>query len=228
LLGNTKKALLRSFVKGQCTALRLSSAKFRYQPTPLGLSILGSGLASTRSCDDRLTLIREHLPQYSKNILDIGSNVGYYLFELSRMGYLCHGLESDPDLVCFTSLMTYATGMRGVSCECGKFDLSFVGRMPRYDVILCLSVIHHIILAEGMDVAESILQHLASKTNHVLFFEMGQSNEIQADWSKRLPAMEPDPETWISEWLLKSGFRRVKTIGVSRITVPRFLVAAYP
>lgn len=100
--------------------------------------------------------------------------------------------------------------------------------MPRYDVILCLSVMHHIILAEGMEIAQSILQRLVARTNHALFFEMGQSNEVNADWSKRLPSMEPDPETWISQWLVRSGFRHVKTIGTSPTTVPRFLFVAYP
>jgi hypothetical protein len=208
--------------------MRLSSAKFRYQPTPPTAAILSSRLTSARRCDDRLAAIKQHFPPTGHNILDVGSNAGYYLFELAKNGYLCHGLERDPDLVCYTSLMCHAMGVSGVSCECGNLDPSFVERMPRYDVILCLSVMHHIILAEGMEIAQSILQQLALKTNRVLFFEMGQSNEIDADWATRLPAMEPDPETWISQWLVKSGFRHVKTIGTSRTTVSRFLFAAYP
>jgi SAM-dependent methyltransferase len=188
----------------------------------------GSRLASTRECRDRLGLIVNHLPQRSCNVLDIGSNTGYYLFELARLGYFCHGIDSDPELVCYASLMAYLTECSGVSCEVGKLDLAFIERMPSYDVILCLSVMHHIILAEGMEIADSILQQLVTKTNEVLFFEMGQSNEIDADWSGRLPRMEPDPETWISQWLVKSGFRYVKTIGTSHTTVSRFLFAAYP
>ena len=228
MLGKAKKSLLRAFTKAQCSALRLSSTKFRYQPAPSTVAILGSRLASTRQCDDRLAVVKRHLPQGSQNILDLGSNTGYYLFEFAKHGHRCHGLEQDPDLVCYTSLMCHALDASGISCECGKFDLSFVGRVPRYDVILCLSVMHHIILAEGMEVAESILQRLVTKTNKVLFFEMGQSNEVKADWSTKLPSMEPDPETWISQWLIRSGFRHVKTIGASRTTISRFLFAAYP
>jgi SAM-dependent methyltransferase len=228
MLGKTKRFLLRSCVRGQCGALRLSSTKFRYQPTSSGLIIGGSRVASTRECHDRLGLIIKHLPQGNRNVLDIGSNTGYYLFELARLGYLCHGIDSDPELVCYTSLMTYLTNCNGVSCEVGKLDLSFIERMPSYDVILCLSVMHHIILAEGLATADAILQKLATKTKDILFFEMGQSNEISADWSGRLPVMTPDPETWISSWLLKSGFSRVKTIGTSHTTVSRFVIAAFP
>lgn len=228
MLGATKKSLLRACVRAQCSALRLLSSKFRYQPMPSGVMVRGPGVASTRECRDRLTLIMHHLPQGGRNMLDIGSNAGYYLFEFARQGYLCHGIESDAELVYYTSLIAYLTECTDVSCEVGKLDLAYIERMPSYDVILCLSVMHHIILAEGMDIAGSILQQLVTKTNAVLFFEMGQSNEIDADWSGRLPAMEPDPETWISQWLIRSGFRRVETIGTSCTTAARVLIAAYP
>jgi hypothetical protein len=228
MLGKTKRSLLRFSIEAQCRALRLYSAKFRYQPLPRALSLSGTRMASTRECRDRLGYIVDNMPVQARNVLDIGSNAGYYLFELAKLGYLCHGMDCDPELVCYASLMAYLTECSGVSCEVGKLDLAFIERMPSYDVILCLSVMHHIILAEGMEIAKSILQQLVTKTNQVLFFEMGQSNEIAADWSNKLPLMEPDPETWISQWLIRSGFRHARTIGTSRTTVPRFLIAAYP
>jgi SAM-dependent methyltransferase len=185
-------------------------------------------LVPVRGCEDRISVIKNHLPGQSRNILDVGSNAGYYLFELAKLGYLCHGLEADPDLVHYTALAAYLQNTKGVSCEWGRLDLSYIERMPCYDVILCLSVMHHIILAEGMDFAKAIGQGLARKAKHVMFFEMGQSNEIEADWSVRLPRMEPDPETWISQWLKQCGFRRVEVIGTSPTTVPRLLFSAYP
>jgi len=228
MLARAKRDLLRFFIGSQCSIMRLFSAKFRYQSIPSGFALLDSHLASTRPCDDRLAIIKQHLPRDGKNILDIGSNTGYYLFELAKLGYLCHGLEPDPELVCYTSLMSYLMDAKGVSCECGKLDLSFIERMPRYEVILCLSVMHHIILKEGIDVAESILENLVPKTNHILFFEMGQSNEIKADWSTKLPKMEPNPEIWISQWLRRCGFNRVESIGISATTARRLLFAVYP
>ena len=228
MLGKTKRSFLRSIIEAQCSALRLSSAKFRYQPTPSWVAIPGSRVASVRECHDRLESIVAHLPPKSVNVLDVGSNIGYYLFELAKLGYLCHGIESDPEVVCYASLVAYLADCNGVSCELGKLDLALIERMPAYDVVLFLSVMHHIILAEGMEIAQSILQRMVKKTNHVMFFEMGQSDEVNADWSSKLPSMEPDPETWISQWLVRSGFRHVKTIGTSRTTVSRFLFAAYP
>lgn len=208
--------------------LRLSSSKFRYQSNLPGLPIFGFQLKNARSCQDRLVLIKKYLPRGCRNILDIGSNSGYYLFALAKLGYRCYGLEADSDLVLYAHLASYLLKAKGASCECGMLNLSFVERMPRYDVVLCLSVMHHIILREGLAAAEKILTGLREKANYALFFEMGQSNEIEADWSVRLPRMEPDPETWISQWLKQCGFSRVQTIGTSTTTVPRFLFAAYP
>jgi SAM-dependent methyltransferase len=173
-------------------------------------------------------MIKNHMGAGSKTVLDIGSNSGYYLFQFADLGFLCHGIETDPDLVYFTALQNYVLDSKGVSCECGRIDLTFIQHMPRYDVVLCLSIMHHIIMAEGIDAAEAVLNGLAQKTNHVLFFEMGQSNETKADWSHKLPRMEPNPEVWISQWLKKCGFKKVETIGTSQTTVPRYLFAAYP
>jgi hypothetical protein len=225
---NWKKYILDSFVRCEFSALRFSSSKFRYQPLPRDFTGLGPILAPARACVDRLSFIKDHIPEQSRNVLDIGSNAGYYLFELAKLGYICHGLESDPDLVHYTALASYLQKAKGVSCEWGKLDLPYIERMPCYDVILCLSVMHHIILAEGMDFAEEVGRGLVEKTKHVMFYEMGQSNEIDADWSARLPRMEPAPEVWISQWLKRCGFARVKTIGTSTVSVPRFLFAAYP
>jgi hypothetical protein len=225
---NWKKYLLDSFVRCEVSALRFSSSKFRYQPLPRDFAAFGPILAPARGCADRLSIIKDHLPEQSRNVLDIGSNAGYYLFELAKLGCLCHGLEADSDLVHYTTLASYLQKAKGVSCEWGRLDLSYVERMPCYDVILCLSVMHHIILAEGMNFAAEIGKGLARKTRHVMFYEMGQSNETKTDWSPRLPRMEPDPETWISQWLKQCGFARVRTIGTSTVRVPRFLFAAYP
>ncbi len=228
MVGNLKRRLLKFIVRCELSSLRLLSSKFRYQPAPHGLILLGNGNNATRECEDRLTIIRNHLPANSKSVIDLGSNAGYYLFRLAELGYLCHGLESDPDLVHFTSLSIYLLNSKGISCECGKLTSSYVKSMPYYDVVLCLSVMHHIILAEGVDLANEIIKGLALRTNHVMLFEMGQSNEEKADWSRKLPKMEPNPQIWISEWLVKCGFKRVETLGTSDTTAPRFLFAAYP
>lgn len=225
---NSKKQFLKYFLKWEAALLRLSSSKFRYQPPLKPALLLGSGLGATRPSEDRWAMIRDHMPAESKTVFDIGSNSGYYLFQFANLGYLSHGIESDPDLVYFTSLQNYLLDAKGVSCECGRFDLRFIEHMPRYDVVLCLSIMHHIIMSEGIDVAEAVLKALVQKINHVMFFEMGQSNETKADWFYRLPRMQPDPEVWISLWLKKCGFKKIETIGTSQTTVPRYLFAAYP
>lgn len=228
MFGNLKRSLLKFVVRCELSSLRLLSAKFRYQPAPRGLTLFGSRINATRECEDRLAIIRNHLPASSRNVIDLGSNTGYYLFRLAEFGYLCHGLEADTDLVHFTCLAMHFLETKSVSSEWGNLDLTFVQHMPRYDVVLCLSIMHHIIMSEGIDAAEAVLKGLVQKTNHVMFFEMGQSNETKADWFYRLPRMEPDPEVWISQWLKKCGFKRVETIGTSQTTVPRYLFAAYP
>jgi SAM-dependent methyltransferase len=228
MLTKSKKCSLKFIVHCELSALRLFSNKFRYQPAIGGSSVLPSSYRATRDCEDRLSFIKNNLPPSSKNLLDLGSNTGYYLFRLAELGLICHGVERDPDLVYFTNLENYLLNAKGVSCECQELDLSYIQKMPHYDVVLCLSLMHHIILAEGIGIAEEFLRGLAIKTNHVMFYEMGQSNESDADWSPRLPDMEPNPERWVSQWLKNCGFKKVKTLGTSLTSAPRYLFAAYP
>jgi hypothetical protein len=228
VFGNPKKKFLKFLTRCEFIVLRQLSDKFRYQPAPRGLASFSRNIDFARQCEDRLAIIRTHLPANSRNMIDLGSNSGFYLFRLAELGLICHGLERDAELVYFTNLGNYLLNGKGISCECGKLDLAYIQGMPDYDVILCLSLMHHIILEDGMETAEEILRGLARKTRHVLFFEMGQSNEIAADWSADLPAMEPNPEVWIWEWLKRCGFQEVIRIGSSRTTVARYLFCAYP
>jgi len=128
---NWKRKFLELLVHWELLALRFSSSKFRYQPLPQSLAAFGPRLAPARDCEDRLGIIRNYLPMTRGNILDIGSNTGYYLLEFAKLAYLCQGIEPDPELVHFTSLAVYLTNSRGVSCECGRLDLALIERLPK-------------------------------------------------------------------------------------------------
>jgi hypothetical protein len=64
-----------------------------------------------------------------------------------------------------------------------------------------------------MDEARRLMQVIRSKTTKKLIFDMGQSNEVDYVWARVLPAMEPDPPTWIAEYLKDCGFSSVEILG---------------
>ena len=46
-----------------------------------------------------------------------------------------------------------------------------------------------------------------------MFFETGQINEVDMEWSKLLKFMKNDPESWVINTLKKFGFKDVLCIG---------------
>ncbi len=70
--------------------------------------------------------------------------------------------------------------------------------MPHADVVLFLSVWHHLVLRDGLDAATDQLRAIWDRTERVLFFEAGDEElEAGSVW----PAMEPDPKAWLTQYL---------------------------
>jgi hypothetical protein len=218
-----KNKLLRLLLRSILEALRLSSAKFRYQPKTWTTNHKSLG-NSDRVSEDRLRLIRPLLNSDDRNVVELGSNAGFFSIELGADGYRCHGVERDYDLIVYSTLTAYLRQVSHVSFECADLNLEFLESMQLYDVILNFSLMHHVILHRDLDYATRILTMLREKTKRVMFFEMGQSDEVAADWSGKLPAMAPNPEVWISNWLVESGFGSVTVVGGSE---KRLIFAAY-
>ena len=70
--------------------------------------------------------------------------------------------------------------------------------LPYADVVLFLAVWHHLTRAYGLEPATAILRVVWARTRRVLFFETGE-REMSPDF--RLPAMEPDAQTWLTAFL---------------------------
>jgi hypothetical protein len=70
--------------------------------------------------------------------------------------------------------------------------------LPSADLVLCLAVWHHLVSDFGLETADRMLSTIWARTRRALVFETGES-EMPAQY--RLPAMEPDPATWIQRHL---------------------------
>lgn len=91
-----------------------------------------------RECADRYAMIREVLQGAPApfSFLDIGANVGYFSARLLE-DFDCHGvaIDSTPELLELHSTRLFVLGSRVNWVE--------LQEMPRYDVVLALSVLHH-------------------------------------------------------------------------------------
>src|SRR5512146_892795 len=71
--------------------------------------------------------------------------------------------------------------------------------LPHVDATLFLAVWHHFVQQFGLEAATAMLSQVWRRTATVLFFETGEQ-EMEATFG--LPPMEPDPRTWLTEYLL--------------------------
>ena len=94
-----------------------------------------------------------------------------------------------------------------------EINLSFVEKLPKFDMIVCTSIFHHWVRVYGKDKAFKMMELVANKTNKYLLFETGQYNEVETKWFENLEFMGDDSEQWIEDFLLNLGFSSVVRSG---------------
>ncbi|WP_161957343.1 class I SAM-dependent methyltransferase [Aestuariivirga litoralis] len=107
-----------------------------------------------------------------KTVLDIGSYLGYFCFEaLERGAAAATGLEVDPGKL--RQARTLAE-IKGLNAEFVMDDIETKALDRRYDIVLCLNVLHHLFNPIG------VLHKLAEATRDRLVLEVASLNPRDA------------------------------------------------
>jgi|GEM_PF-5457204 len=175
-------------------------------------------------------ICKELGPYTSGSALDIGCNVGFFSFHLNELGYQVQGVEADPLNVYLCNSVIERRRLRNISFLNGMIDEAHVNSMPSFEVVLCLSVFHHIIRDNGEEKAREILSELISKTERVIFMDIGHSSRSVEAFN--LPsALGDDPVQWMTELLTGCGCQQVNVIGhfdtSAEIDEKRYLFAGW-
>ena len=134
-----------------------------------------------------------------RSALDVGANVGWFCFAFDRLGIPSVAVEANERSV---RIGLYARKRlpqpSRVSFLVMEAQPETAQLLPSADCVLFLSVWHHIVRARGLAYATRLVAGLWEKTDRILFFETGE-NEMPESWG--LPALEPDPRTWLAGYL---------------------------
>lgn len=168
----------------------------------------------TRKCSDRfekmkhflMTHAQYRLPNHKMSYLDLGSFYGWFVSKMSSLGFVANGIELDPIAI-----------QVGVACYGLSQNQSKQGDIPRllqegasYDVMSCLSVLHHFVAGTQSASADELIKCIDQKTRHILFFDTGQEHEACVHGA--LPGWNPDfIETWVME---RTSFKKAYRLGV--------------
>jgi hypothetical protein len=178
-----------------------------------------------RRCRDRFGMmsrfLEEHdlMPPACTTYLDIACSYGWFVKEFGRLGFDAYGGGEIDWAACEIGRRIY--GLRKDQVIRSEVVRFLKNNVRRYDVVSCLSLVHHFIIGlpyRASISAEEMLSLIDRATKTVLFFDMGEEHE--AWFRDRLSGWEPDH---IEQWLRKNtSFTQIYRLGVDQDNVPPF------
>lgn len=171
----------------------------KYQPI-FGHPELSDG--SSRSCEDRFVLIRECAAQLQAalgrplRVLDLGCAQGFFSLSLAAEGHTVHGVDFlDLNVNVCTALAAQNEGFKA-TFEHGTVEDVIERLEPgEYDLVLGLSVFHHLVHARGVVSVADLCRKL-SEVAGAGIFELALREE-PLYWAASLPQ---DPAELLSSY----------------------------
>ena len=161
-----------------------------YQPAYM---IGGIDLTPQRECKDRCRIIEKSLNNSiaGLRILDIGSSLGYICYYFADKSAVTEGWESNPKNVEIARLIGQINGLptkfKTKELYLDSLDDIHIGE---FDIVIILSVLHHIIHYKGLQYVQEIIKNLIDKVP-ILILELALKNEDETlFWNEAQPENE--------------------------------------
>lgn len=139
----------------------------KYQPI-FGHPELSEG--SSRGCEDRLELILATAQRLQKalgrplRVLDLGCAQGFFSLNLAAAGHSVRGADFLDRNVFVCQALAADAGLTRATFECGRIeDIIATLQDGAYDLVLGLSVFHHLVHEHGLPSVVEIISDIASK-----------------------------------------------------------------
>ena len=217
-------ALLRRLVRREAVDSVVDRLRYRIDTFPFGLyqpvsSLPGGRATRATGSETRWDAIRPVLEDNGVgSAVDIGACEGYFSLMLAEAGVSTIALEGKPPNYRTTLYAVRRSGLGNIGVLALTLTPENVDLMPSADCVLCLSIWHHFVRAYGLEAATAMLQAIWRKTGVVMFFDTGET-EMTPDY--RLPAMTPDPRSWLEGYLSQTcAGSRIEHLGRHRAFDP--------
>jgi SAM-dependent methyltransferase len=198
-----------------------------YQPNPF--VPVDQQTPPWRDSIDRYLSISQALPDMPFSCLDVGCNEGFFVFKMAERGGFCLGLDAGRNEIMVADSLAKIYKVNNVSFINETIDPEKSKALPVFDVVIFMSLFHHLARHNGLEYATQILQGISDSCGKYMIFETGQPDEENVSWADELKYMFPDVRVWCTDLLKGCGFNSVKVIGQHKAiysNVPRFLFLA--
>jgi SAM-dependent methyltransferase len=217
----------RRLLKRICLAL-VAGNSYMYEPAKIG----DQYCPGQRDVEIRWTAIQQELRKLGPgSFLDIGCAEGWFVRRAAEdCGYFAVGLEMSMPRLLLGETSRLHDAAQNYATIRAMLTPEKIPCLPVFDVVCCLSVVHHIIYKEGLDRAAGFVRALGSRTAKLLIFEMGTSEETNMRGAHQMPPMPDGQEAFIARFLASAGYTSIRNIAttLSNRGIERILFAATP
>lgn len=163
-----------------------------------------------RRCNDRMKMMADFLARkkiVSGSHLDVGCCYGWFVAEMSKLGFQALGVDRNPASLAVGQI---AYGLPDSTIEAQDVVAFLNAQSRRFDVVTCLSILHHFVLVQRSISAVELIQKIDAITNKVLFFDTGECHEDNL--TQRLATWDAK---FIEQWLKEqTSFDHIEVLGI--------------
>lgn len=120
-------------------------------------------------CEDRFNKIKDHIPNISGTLLDVGSYLGYFCHKFEDLGVSCTAIEKMPEIAQINNIIKTSVN-RKFHLEVGDvLDPDLMNRIGyKFDTLLLLNIFHHFLKTDyNYSAMKDWLQKI--ETKHIIF-----------------------------------------------------------
>lgn len=204
--------------------LWINKQKWLYQP--LEAPELQDEWKLIRKSSDRLEMMKNFLDkqglltanQGHRKYIDIGSSYGWFVKKMGELGLNAYGMERDP-FGMDVGFKVY--GLHKEQIIHADIIMGLEEQIKgnnKYDVVSCLSVLHHFVLGKSSTSAEDFIKMIDQITGEILFLDTGEEHETA--FGETLKGWSPE---FIQRWLKDhTTFNNVTVLGTDHDRTPPF------
>ena len=184
---------------------------------PLGSEKVADGGRPNDAFEARWQRMKQEIEACeAKNLLDIGCAQGWFVRNARvQCNLFALGLDRHQGSLRLGSAFRELQAEEGYGFVPGTFTSEELERLPTFDVVVCLSLVHHIIKVDGAEGGLKFLSACRKKVKKRFFFDMGGPDEVSHTWASKMGFLSGDIENNTRDYLAQAGFTNIEKIGES-------------
>ncbi|MGA1199036.1 MAG: class I SAM-dependent methyltransferase [Candidatus Latescibacterota bacterium] len=175
-----------------------------------GYQPIGEDTTGKRETQKRWEIIQKHIDPTASSCLDIGCNTGFFSHAIASHNVFTIGFDSELRNTIVANAQYQRPNLMFKNLELTPETTPL---LPESDIIIFLSVFHHLVKYYEEAGAKKILKEIAQKCQKQIFFETGQFDETDTKFAHLLHFM-PDVESFTKDFFVREcGFQECICLG---------------